>query len=222
MIKIGIALATLLFTNLSCLAQLETNRLGKVNGLGNTLNADKSYLSPKNENSNLGNTSRIQGLSLYKKDETAAPITSKKKTSGIRTDNGLLPQESGKTPKWFTKDNKFKGEYLKNQSLGTYKNKGDFVQIYCRDHQFVDGDRIRIYVNNEIAEAGVTLSGDYIGLDVFLQEGVNKIDFEALNQGSSGPNTAEFKLYDNNGTLMTTKVWNLATGAQATVTIVKD
>jgi hypothetical protein len=30
----------------------------------------------------------------------------------------------------------------------------------------------------------------------------NKIDFEALNQGSSGPNTAEFKVYDDKGSLI--------------------
>ena len=44
----------------------------------------------------------------------------------------------------------------------------------------------------------------------------NKIDFVALNQGASGPNTAEVMVFDDNGKLVGSNRWNLATGVKAT------
>ena len=55
-----------------------------------------------------------------------------------------------------------------------------------------------------------------------LQVGLNKIAFVALNQGTSGPNTAGFKVYDDAGNVISSTEWNLATGAKATVIIAKD
>ena len=43
-----------------------------------------------------------------------------------------------------------------------------------------------------------------------------------LNQGYSGPNTAEFKIYDDKGELISANQWNLATGFKATIIIVKE
>ena len=50
---------------------------------------------------------------------------------------------------------------------------------------------------------------------------LNKIDFVALNQGSSGPNTAELRIYDDSENLLSANQWNLATGSTATLIIVK-
>ena len=44
----------------------------------------------------------------------------------------------------------------------------------------------------------------------------------ALNQGDSGPNTAELRIYDDNDILISSNQWNLATGAKATLIIVKQ
>ena len=62
----------------------------------------------------------------------------------------------------------------------------------------------------------------YKKLDVELIKGFNKIDFVALNQGSAGPNTAEVRVYDDQGRLMMANLWNLATGTKATFIVVKD
>ena len=40
-----------------------------------------------------------------------------------------------------------------------------------------------------------------------------------FNQGSSGPNTAEIIVYDDQGKLVGTNKWNLATGVKATYII---
>ena len=51
---------------------------------------------------------------------------------------------------------------------------------------------------------------------------MNKIVIKALNQGTSGPNTAAFKVFNANGSLISSNEWNLATGAKATLVIAKD
>ncbi len=216
--------STILFVLISIqsFAQFDVRKSSSTSTLGNKINKKPSYLTPSKKASTLGNTSRIDGLSLYKKKDTAKLAKSSKKNTGMSTDNGLLKREGGKTPKWFSEDSSFKKEYNKGQYLGDFKNNGKFVQVFCRDHQFVDGDRIKVYVNDKVIEANIVLDGSFKGFDVFLEKGFNRIDFQALNQGSSGPNTAEFKVYDENGQLISSDVWNLATGAKATMIIVKD
>ena len=51
---------------------------------------------------------------------------------------------------------------------------------------------------------------------------VNKFDFKALNQGSSGPNTAELRVFDEEQKLLSSNQWNLSTGATATFIVVKQ
>jgi hypothetical protein len=55
-----------------------------------------------------------------------------------------------------------------------------------------------------------------------LVQGINKIVFHALNQGESGPNTAEFQVYDDNQVQVSSKKWNLLTGVNATIIVVKE
>jgi hypothetical protein len=55
-----------------------------------------------------------------------------------------------------------------------------------------------------------------------LQPGFNTIDFVALNEGESGPNTAEFKVIDDNGMTITHNYWNLNTGVKASIIIYKE
>ena len=68
----------------------------------------------------------------------------------------------------------------------------------------------------------MTLNSTFRGINLKLGEGFNKIDFIALNQGDSGPNTAELRIYDDNERLISSNQWNLATGAKATLIIVKQ
>ena len=51
---------------------------------------------------------------------------------------------------------------------------------------------------------------------------MNKIIILALNQGTSGPNTAAFKVFNDAGMLLSSNEWNLATGAKATLLIAKE
>ena len=113
-------------------------------------------------------------------------------------------------------------EFRRNQNLGDFKTKSLFVKILCRDNQFVDGDRVRIYINDLIIQENILLVGDYQSFEFTLKNGFNKIDIEAINQGSSGPNTAEFQVFDDKGASISANQWNLSTGFKATIVIVKE
>lgn len=115
-----------------------------------------------------------------------------------------------------------KMESMSDQFLGDYKSNGTHVNIICRDHEYPDGDLVRVFVNDEIFIPSLLLTSGYKSFDVPLSIGFNKIVFLALNQGESGPNTAEFEVYDDNGVLVSSKKWNLLTGVRATIVVTKE
>lgn len=112
--------------------------------------------------------------------------------------------------------------YKGNQFFGEVRSDSEYVQVLARDFEYVDGDRIKVLVNDRVVVPEIILSGSFKGIQITLQPGFNKIDFEALNQGTSGPNTAEFRVYDDNEKIISSNQWNLATGFKATVIVVKE
>ncbi len=124
---------------------------------------------------------------------------------------------------WNGKDvSNVKMKTSRGQELGRIATDTDKIRIECRDHSFVDGDRVRVYLNDDILYRTVTLKGNYFIINIDLKEGFNRIDIEALNQGSSGPNTAEFNVFDNKGYLISSKEWNMLTGNIATLVVIKN
>ncbi|MFL2612101.1 MAG: hypothetical protein ACJ0O5_01525 [Flavobacteriaceae bacterium] len=111
--------------------------------------------------------------------------------------------------------------YTGDAYLGDVKTISETANIVCRDFEYVDGDRVSIMINDEIVVHNLTLNSSFRGINLKLKEGFNKVDFIALNQGDSGPNTAELRIYDDNDVLISSNQWNLATGAKATLIIVK-
>ncbi|MCM4158920.1 hypothetical protein FHG64_01490 [Antarcticibacterium flavum] len=123
--------------------------------------------------------------------------------------------------KW-AEDEKAKAAYAEGQNLGSFTTKGTFVELYARDNQYVDGDRIRVYVNGKVVTNDLSLGANFTPILVVLKNGFNTIEIEALNQGSSGPNTAAFKVFDEQGKPVTESEWNLLTGARASMIVVKN
>lgn len=109
-----------------------------------------------------------------------------------------------------------------DQDLGSFRTQSKSVKVVCRDFQYPDGDRVTIMVNDIPVVKNLTLKRAFQGFDIPLEVGINKISFIALNQGTSGPNTAAFKVYDENGSVISSNEWNLATGAKAVILIAKD
>ena len=112
-------------------------------------------------------------------------------------------------------------DYNKGAYLGDVSTGSSYVNILCRDFEYVDGDRVRISVNDSIVIYNLYLESSFSGFKLPLSKGFNKIDFTALNQGSSGPNTAELRVFDDSNSLISSNQWNLSTGAKATFIVVK-
>lgn len=176
-------------------------------------------------NSKIGITKtkkNIAGITIPK--ESKESVTKSKKEFSMIDDNGLRnPGEMFEQR--FNKvavEQGLKIETMADVFLGEIKSNGAFVRIVCRDHEYPDGDVVQVRVNDEIIVPRLLLTGGYKGFNVDLIVGNNKIEFIALNQGESGPNTAEFIVYDDNGNLVSSKKWNLLTGVKATVMVIKD
>lgn len=112
--------------------------------------------------------------------------------------------------------------YRRNQYLGGFKTKSFTSTIRYRDAAFVDGDKIKVHLNDKVIEPEVGLDGEFKGFKITLAEGMNKIDFEALNEGFASPNTAQFEVYDDKGAVIYSSQWNVGTGYKATILLLKE
>lgn len=145
----------------------------------------------------------------------------KPKPLEMRTKNDLLTAGDFIEQKW-SEDAKPKDGFGDDQYLGDFKTGGKFVEVYCRDDQYVDGDKIRVFLNGKMIHSSITLGAGWTPILLDLVKGFNTIEFEALNQGSSGPNTAAFSIMDDSGQIMNSNRWNLLTGSKASMIVVKE
>lgn len=119
-------------------------------------------------------------------------------------------------------DGKILEKFKSDSFLGQFKVGTKIISIACRDHEAPDGDLVRIWLNDKIAVDAILLDVDFKEVYLELNEGINKIEIEALNQGESGPNTAQFIIYDQKKGTVTTNKWNLTTGVRAKIIILKE
>lgn len=138
---------------------------------------------------------------------------------------GILTKAKLSEERFLKAFKKINGQYVYpriDQDLGSFRTNSKSVNIICRDFQYPDGDRVTILVNGIPIIVNIVLRQSYQKFNVPLEIGINKIAFKALNQGTSGPNTAAFKVFNDAGMLLSSNEWNLATGAKATIVIAKD
>ena len=130
------------------------------------------------------------------------------------------------TPTWEIKQkfneggqnkSKFKADYY----LGDIETKSEYIIIKCRDHEYVDGDRIKLMLNNSIIHPNISLTSTFYVIDIDLDDGYNNIDFIALNEGDSSPNTAQLVVLDENGVQLSNKKWLISTGYKANLVVYK-
>ncbi|MFK7813700.1 MAG: hypothetical protein AB8B59_14495 [Maribacter sp.] len=113
-------------------------------------------------------------------------------------------------------------DHFPDQNLGEIKSNGKFVGVVARDHEFVDGDRVKIYLNETVIDHNMLLTGAFKGVNIDLNKGFNRITFEALNEGSSSPNTAQVDVYDDQGQLIYSNKWLLSSGSRASLVVTKQ
>jgi hypothetical protein len=163
-----------------------------------------------------------------KKDKVLSSISLVKKKPD--EEKSVMEKEQFQNPSKMYTDNMNKRsndgvileKYKSDTFLGEFKVGTKIIKIACRDHEAPDGDLVRIWLNDKIAVESVLLDVDFKEVFLELNEGINKIEVEALNQGESGPNTAQFVIYDEKGSLITTNKWNLTTGVKAKLIILKQ
>ncbi|MCB0372500.1 MAG: hypothetical protein KDD31_05795 [Muricauda sp.] len=178
------------------------------------------------DNNTLDVKASNQGTVLRMPSVLDENLTSKNEKPGVK----MLPDrelvQAGHDleldPKVKEKKEKGANEHFGDQYLGDFKTTANFVGIVCRDHEYVDGDRIKIYLNGEVVEYNLLLTGSFKGVNIDLVKGFNRIEFEALNQGSSGPNTAQVVIANEKGEVIHNNRWNLSTGSKASLIIVKE
>jgi hypothetical protein len=135
----------------------------------------------------------------------------------------INPDELFKNNVFYKKEANVEGIfYRRNEYLGGFVTKSFTSTIRYRDAAFVDGDKIKVYLNDKIIEPEVLLDGEFKGFKINLVKGINKIDFEALNEGSASPNTAEFQVYDDKGTVIESSQWNVGKGYKAVIILYKE
>ena len=105
--------------------------------------------------------------------------------------------------------------------LGNIETRSNYVMIKCRDHEYVDGDRIRLMLNGSVIHPNIILTSSYYSVDIDLEDGYNNIDFVALNEGQSSPNTAQLVVLDQFGNELSNKSWLLSAGYKAKLVIFK-
>jgi hypothetical protein len=217
--KILILLICILFST-TFVAQLDksngakTKVKGKVTVLQNTKAAE------------IPNSIELRGNKGFQKAYDKEQEKLKKKQGEDNLKNkGIIPETQLREARFLKAFKKINGQYMYpviDQDLGSFRTNSSSVNIICRDFQYPDGDRVSIMVNNIPVITNITLSQKYKSFNIPLEIGINKISFIALNQGTSGPNTAAFKVFDDAGILLSSNEWNLATNAKATIAIAKD
>lgn len=130
------------------------------------------------------------------------------------------------TPTWdikqtFKEGNTTSSKFRKDYYLGELETESKYIIIKCRDHEYVDGDRIKLLLNNIVIHPNINLSGTYYTIDVDLIEGYNNIEFVALNEGESSPNTAQLSVFDENGVNLSNNKWMMTTGYKARLVVFK-
>ena len=118
-------------------------------------------------------------------------------------------------------DKPIREAYKSDLYFGRFESESKNLKIVCRDHEYPDGDRVSILINDVEVVPNILLEGSSKTYYIALLPGFNKIEFLALNQGDSGPNTAAFSVYHENGNLMISNQWNLTTGVKAKLVVVK-
>jgi hypothetical protein len=116
---------------------------------------------------------------------------------------------------------------LKDLDFGVITTKSSGLIIRLRDYGAIDGDLIKAtmthnYKNNVVAPS-LYLDSAFKEIKVALQKGINDLVLEALNRGSLGGNTGAFYIYDAEGNLLISDLWNnFDTGVKSKFKFIKE
>ena len=108
-------------------------------------------------------------------------------------------------------------EYLGEKEVVTRE-----IEIAYFDHGQIDGDRVSVLLNGQVVASNITLALSPQSVKVRLRDGTNRVSFQALNEGTTSPNTATFYIYDGNGNEIYQNAWNITEGYRSTLLVIKN
>jgi hypothetical protein len=190
---------------------------------GSTNSSSGNLFSSSNKSKSTTSTFGIpnrnsEGMFLNKDKEQGVDFTAKSKyTDPGNAWDSQFKFDAGQEGNDFDSD-----KYKNDMDFGVINSNSKTIGFMFRDHMAFDGDRVNVLLNDKIIAENVLLRPGFTTLDVPMKVGFNKIVFVALNQGQSGPNTAQLRITDDAGNLLSNNVWNLLTGVKASVVIVKE
>ena len=125
--------------------------------------------------------SPVKGLTnkniRYTLNYKSLPESNKKKYTVDMTKKSSLVDKEWKVKQRFSEDSQNLGQFAKDYYLGDLTTTSKTVIIKCRDHEYVDGDRIKLTLNDVVIHPNIRLFGDFYTIDVDLKEGYNTINF---------------------------------------------
>jgi hypothetical protein len=167
----------------------------------------------------LPNTNLTNDISKLPSIDLNNPLTEPKPFYMNQTSD-LLDAGEELQKKW--DESKLKATAKYDQYLGDFKTKSSYLGLQSRDFGRVDGDYVRVIVNDVVVKNTLRLSGYFKGINIDLIDGLNRIDIIALNEGSASPNTGHFVVLDAQGKTITSQKWNLFSSGKATMIVLKE
>ncbi|WOI23863.1 hypothetical protein [Nonlabens ulvanivorans] len=112
--------------------------------------------------------------------------------------------------------------FINDTYLGEIRTGKQILKMTLWDPRLEDGDRVRIWLNDEILITDMTLLNAAQGFPITLKDGFNKIEIEALNQGYSAPNTSGIVIRDDEGEVMEQKICMINAGVKSLLIVIKE
>lgn len=116
---------------------------------------------------------------------------------------------------------------VKDLDFGVIRTKSKTLIIRVRDYGAIDGDLIKATIirnyKSTVLANNLYLDTNFKDIKIALQEGLNYLELEALNRGALGGNTGAFYVYDSEGNLLLSDLWNnFDKGVKSKFTFVKE
>ncbi len=109
-----------------------------------------------------------------------------------------------------------------DQNLGEIITQSEYLDIYYRDHGQIDGDIIKINVDEAPFVGKVVLGSRNKSVRLYLKPGFTKIDLYSVFDGRLYPNTVEWVIKDDQKRTVADNVLSVSKGFKGTIVVIKN
>ncbi|WP_238527954.1 hypothetical protein [Aquimarina agarivorans] len=106
--------------------------------------------------------------------------------------------------------------------LGSFTTKAKYLYIILRDSQAIDRDEVKVVKNDKTIFSRIMLTGTFVDYRVALDEGINKIEIEAISSGLSEPVTCHIVIVDELDQKMLDQNFDVAVGFKAKLVVIRE